>query len=287
MESTRFGPWKVTFDCSDGARINSLIYDETELLTTEPAAFRAPEKDYGEYETRPVYGYDDCFPSVNVCPYPGTMWQVPDHGEICWLNWEAARQKNRLVFSVDSNNLPVNFVREMCFGKNDLTWIFTVSNRSDRILPFQHVMHPLMPLADIRDMELPEFRVAFDEIARKKIDLKNAGDVRKFLLSRPSRTTNMLFLQNVKKGQISWTYRSGLSIEAKFPVKLFPAVGIWWNNDAYPDEDGCRRNECAFEPIPGMTSTLTEAIDSKDHQVVEPGQSTGWRIKWRVKQYSG
>jgi hypothetical protein len=283
MKEARFGPWKVIFDPEDGARINSLIYEETELLTTQPDDFRAPEQDYGEYETRPVYGYDDCFPSVNVCTYPGTNWLVPDHGELCWLAWQVARQNNHLLFSVDSENLSLNFKREMHFTDNELTWIFTVTNNDNRALPFQHVMHPLMPLSEICDMKLPEFGVTYDEIAKKNIDLSDSKSVKDFLLSRPVGTTNMLFLQNVKEDQMSWTYKSGLCVEAVFPVDKFPSIGIWWNNNAYPDENGCRRNECAFEPIPGMTSTLTDAVESGDHLSVGPDQRFSWQILWRIK----
>lgn len=283
MKQADFGQWRVIFDPDDGARINSLIYKETDLFTTAPADFKAPEQDYGEYEMRPVYGYDDCFPSVNECPYPETNWQVPDHGEVCWLVWEVAQHKDRLIFTTQSEILPLSLIREMRFSQNELVWRFTVTNSGKKTLPFQHVMHPLMPLSEIRDMALPEFGLALDEIAGKDTGLKTAGAIKKFLLSRPSGTTNMLFLQDVKSGIMSWTYASGVRIEAEFPSKQFPAIGIWWNNNAYPDEDGCRRNECAFEPIPGMTSTLTHAIETGHHLLVEAGQSTEWQIKWRIK----
>jgi hypothetical protein len=59
------GRW--TLDCSlaDGARIGRLQFDGIDLLTRAPAAFRPPAGDYGDYELRPVYGYDDCFPTVD------------------------------------------------------------------------------------------------------------------------------------------------------------------------------------------------------------------------------
>jgi hypothetical protein len=283
MKESQYGPWKVVFDPEDGARISSLMYKNTELLTTEPENFRPPEKDYGEYETRPVYGYDDCFPSVNVCKYPGTNWMIPDHGEICWLPWQVAKLDKSLIFIVDSESLPLGFEREMHFTEKELTWIFTVTNHGKKPQPFQHVMHPLMPLSEISDMSLPEFEHVFDEIARKNTDMADAKAVRNFLLSQPVGKTNMLFLQNVRKGKMSWTYRSGLCVEAVFPEKEFPSIGIWWNNSAYPDERGCRRNECAFEPIPGMNSTLEEAYRSGHHLLAAAGKSVTWQIRWRVK----
>lgn len=58
---------------------------------------------------------------------------------------------------------------------------------------------------------------------------------------------------------------------------------MWWNNSGYPDEDNCRRNECAFEPIPGTSSKLTEAHDEGLALLVKPGTTFLWEINWFMK----
>jgi len=83
--SFRFKHWFVRYAPSDGGRIGILRYKGIDLLTTAPDCFKPPLEDFGAYELRPVYGYDDCFPSVSACRYPGLTWEVPDHGEVCWL----------------------------------------------------------------------------------------------------------------------------------------------------------------------------------------------------------
>jgi hypothetical protein len=67
-----------------------------------------------------------------------------------------------------------------------------------------------------------------------------------------------------------------------FPEKKFPTIGIWWNNSAYPDEEGCRRNECAFEPIPGMNSSLSDAFKQNMHLTVAPKEKYTWQIQWKI-----
>ncbi|MBU0640301.1 MAG: hypothetical protein KKB50_15655 [Planctomycetes bacterium] len=63
---------------------------------------------------------------------------------------------------------------------------------------------------------------------------------------------------------------------------MFGTLGIWWNNAGYPDEDGCQRIECAFEPIPGPTSSLAEAYPGKGHLSVPPQGRLAWEITWNI-----
>ncbi len=281
--------WSVKYTPEDGARLESLQFDGVDLLTTKPDSFSAPKADYGEYETRPVYGYDDCFPSVSACPYPGHDLVIPDHGEVCWLPWEIIEKPDGLEFSVRSQALPFLLKREMRFSDNSLTWLFEVHNQGKEALPFQHVIHPVMPLDDVVGMQMPSFTSAFDDINQKTLKVKSPEDLRNYLLKQPKGTANMLFLQNVKEGKLSLEFRAltrqagSLKLEMHFPLELFPTVGIWWNNDGYPDEDGIRRNECAFEPISGSNSSLEDAHKEGSCLSVLPGEKMNWQIEWRMK----
>jgi len=277
-----FGPWLVEYTAEDGARLNRLCFNEYDLLTAEPKIFKAPSKDYGAYETRPVYGYDDCFPSVDSCKFPQKDWEIPDHGELCWLKWDTFIKTDSLVFTVKSKVLPLIFRREMIFSQNEINWNFEVKNEDDRIFPFQHVMHPLMRLDELSDFELPGFEKVYNAISHLNMELKNPLEVKEYLFNQGIGTANMLFIQNIKEGEMHWKYKNGINLKVIFPRKLFPGIGIWWNNSGYPDEDGCRRNECAFEPIPGLNSVLTDNYENKMCLSVSPGKIFKWQIKWRI-----
>ncbi len=281
-QNDQFGPWSIEYIPADGARISRLTYEKIDLLTAKPQNFTAPQKDYGLYETRPVYGYDDCFPSVDACDFPDIEWRIPDHGELCWLPWKVKKTTNGLAFEVTSQNLTIQFKRRISFADDQLVWSFAVENRGSQKIPFQHVMHPLLPLKNITDICLPQFGSVFDDIQQKTMPYHSPEAVREFLLSRPARTTNMLFLQNIKEGRMSWEYGRKLGIEASFSKELFPTIGIWWNNNQYPDEQNCRRNECALEPTPGLNSTLLDAFRDRKHLEVLPGEIFGWQITWRI-----
>ena len=275
-------PWSVIYSLEDGARLNHLSYNNYDLLTAEPKFFRPPTTDYGLYETRPVYGYDDCFPSCDPCKFPGSEWDVPDHGEICWLKWQVIEKENHLIFRIKSEVLPLIFKREMIFYRNSLTWKFEVQNNANVTLPFVHIIHPLLPLDEIVDLKLPAFETVYDEIADRILQLKDEESAQKFLFNQKKGNFNMLFLQNVQSGKMCWKYKNNLQIEMTFPVEFFPTIGIWWNNSAYPDEDGCRRNECAFEPVPGHVSDLSKAHKHGNCLSVLPQNSFSWEIVWEM-----
>lgn len=252
----KVGRWEIECDLTDGARIGRLRFDGMDLLTTRPADFRPPKTDYGRYETRPVYGYDDCFPTVETCG------QWPDHGELCWLRWSGTP----VASSVASALSPLKFTRRLDFEAAQLRWNFAVDNSGDMPAPVQHVMHPLMPPEEIDDIELPVGE-GFD-----------ANQIAADLLALPPGNTRMIFLKNVAEGVVRVGFRRGLQLTMRFATNLFPTLGIWWNNQGYPDEPGRRRSECAFEPVPSHDSKLTNGTT-----LTVPTQGRiAWRVDWEV-----
>ena len=72
-------------------------------------------------------------------------------------------------------------------------------------------MHPLMPLSEVVDIELPRFKSLYDAIKDQTIlELSSPYDVKKYLLNQKIGSANMLFLQDVDTGKMSWKYRNGI-----------------------------------------------------------------------------
>ncbi len=256
LEQVRLGRWEIVGDVADGARIACLRHAGHDLLTGPPARFHPPRADYGRYETRPVYGYDDCFPTVDACG----PW--PDHGELCWLPWTGTLTD----CTVTSRLAPLRFRRRLEFAPGHLRWHFTTRNDGPAPWPVQHVMHPLMPLAEIAALELPS-GTAHDgrQVARE-------------LLALPAGQARMLYLPGIAEGVVRLGYRGGPQLTVRFPTGLFPTLGIWWNHRGYPAEPGLQRSECAFEPVPGPDSTLTHGTT----MTVPAGGELSWRIDWEI-----
>jgi hypothetical protein len=236
----------------------------------------------GEYETRPVFGYDDCFPTVDPCPYPGKKFECKDHGELCWQKWQTEINGNTLICSTDCIYPKVYFKRLMSFEGNRLAWRFEVSNLSPEEVVFLHVMHALLPLQKITDMEIPEFRKVFDEVKSKETGLKSSTELGECLLAFRPGSSGMFLLRDIASGLVKLKFSSGLKLEINFDNKLFPTLGIWWNKGGYP-ESGQLRTECAFEPIPGTCSDLSKSFRDGLYLSIDPGEKTCWEVIWTIE----
>lgn len=283
IEKFQICEWAIDTIPNDGGRISRLSYKGNELLCRAPAVFRSPLKDYGLYETRPVFGYDDCFPTVDSCHFPvKPEFDVPDHGELCWLKWTVERNGNSVEFRTSGRELPVGFIRRMEFSGNALTWNFEVSNSSSTPVPFLHVMHPLMPLASVKGFEMPVFSSVYDEIGQKEASVCDSKALERHLMTLEPGKFSMLILRGVKTGRMNVDFKFPLRLEIVFPEELFSSVGIWWNNSGYPGEVGLERCECAFEPIPGICSSLERCFMNGKYLSVQPGSILSWNVKWNI-----
>lgn len=277
-----FQNWFVQCIPEDGARISILRFEGQDLLTASPPSFKAPDNFYGEYETRPVYGYDDCFPTVDPCLFPGEDFACRDHGNLCWKEWQVNVTGNSLVCSIDCIHPEVTFKRILEFAGNRLTWKFEVVNWSAKESVFLHVMHPLLPLREIQSIKLPGFARMVNETNSVEPVGKNAPEVAKHLLSVQPGGCEMILLQEIKEGVVVLGFQNGKNLRFRFDNKMFPTLGIWWNNAGYPDQIGLRRTECAFEPIPGTSSNLYNSYIDKTYLSVDKGKSLCWDIVWEI-----
>jgi hypothetical protein len=278
------GNWHIQCIPEEGARISVLQYAGRDLLTANPPAFKAPEVDHGEYETRPVYGYDDCFPSVDQCKYPDDNTTCRDHGELCWLKWQVKLNYNKLDCYIDCPRPKVTFKRMLEFIGNTLKWKFEVINISDTKLAFLHVMHALMPRNEIQNIELPRFSNIVDENNSVELDFKSPHEIASHLVNIHSGNYKMLLMKNINQGFIHLDFKKGLRLKIHYDHELFPTIGIWWNHSGYPDEKGLQRDECAFEPIPGTSSNLINSIKNGYSLHIEPAKTIHWKVTWEIEQ---
>jgi hypothetical protein len=276
------GKWFVQCIPEEGARLSALQYEGIDLLTGSPSDFRPPQMDYGEYETRPVYGYDDCFPTVDPCMYPNSGLVCRDHGNIYRMKWDVVHESNRLACRVDCHTPKVVFKRTLDFREDTLKWKFEVINPTDSEFAFLHIMHALMPLQDIQSIMLPGFYQVIDERTSMHLNFREADNVASYLQNMQPGAFAMLLVKGVKRGDIRLDLTTGLTLKISFSKNLFPTLGIWWNNSGYPDEDGRQRTECAFEPIPGSSSNLGQAFTDGTYLKVTPRGNLKWEINWHI-----
>jgi hypothetical protein len=276
------GNWQVECQPDDGARISVLKYLGYNLFTTVPTSFKLPDEDYGEYENRPVYGYDDCFPTVEECRYPNENFGLKDHGDVCWQSWNVNRENGKLICTTDLTNPMFRLIRILDFKGNMLKWHFEVINRSGKVLPFIHVMHPLMPLLEIKTIEISEFGKVYSETNSVVHEFANSKMLNAYLQNIPVGSFEMLFIRNVRVGTARLHFKNGMQMKIDYDINLFPTTGIWWNNGGYPDA-GIRRTEFAVEPIPGSCSNLEKTFRDGFFLKVKPREAFNWTINWTME----
>lgn len=278
------GPWEIECLPHDGGRLSVLRFDGRDLLTSAPERFTPPAGDFGAFESRPAYGYDDCFPTVDACRFPGDeTFDAPDHGELLWLEWDVRAEGDRLECRATSQLLPVTFRRTLIPSESALRWEFEIENLSDRSIPCLHVMHALMPPGEIAGLRLPECEAVHDESIEGIPVWAGGDDPASYLLNAAPRTAHMLLMRRCRSGCAEVAFRDGPVIEITWPVELLPTLGVWWNNGGFPDEDACRRYECALEPMPGSTSSLATSHADRMHLTVPPHGRLSWCITWTIK----
>jgi hypothetical protein len=105
------------------------------------------------------------------------------------------------------------------------------------------------------------------------------------LLDKKPGTATMLFVRNIRVNEIGLGFEENLNTKIIFPKAHFNTIGIWWNNSGYPDEEGCRRNECAFEPVTGLSSNLSAEYKRGKYLLAAARKSYKWHIKWKMNHH--
>ena len=278
-----FENWHIQCIPEDGGRISVLKFAGYDLLTRELPGFKPPDRFLGIYETRPVYGYDDCFPTVDPCIYPGDQTECRDHGELYSLEWKVLAEKQTLNCSAECLNPRVSFKRILTFDGYKLCWRFEVVNKSSRMIKFLHVMHALMPLENIQYFSVPGFISVIDEITQQQCSMKDPQELYDHLAGVSNGNYNMILLRNTHEGFVKIGFKEGFILYIRYNCKMFPTLGVWWNNSGYPEEKGLERNECAFEPIPGTCSNLSKSSADGIFLSAAPGKKLCWEIDWELE----
>ncbi len=125
-----------------------------------PVAYGAP------FAEQDMAGWDEMFPTILACPYPGPGPQhgvpLPDHGEAWALPWGVTRAADgELTLTLEGRALPYRLTRTATLGPTDtLTLHYTLENLGDDPMPTMWAAHPqFLAGADCRIVLPPELTV--------------------------------------------------------------------------------------------------------------------------------
>lgn len=279
------GDWEVCCDHDDGGRIGSIRWRGRELLTQPHLVggrFVAPTMDYGEYENRPVFGYDDCWPCIEACEWPGMGAKARDHGELVWLQWESRLDDGALIACANDKNGRWRFERRTLACDGALVFEYTCANTGDAPFPMSWAGHVLIPPTSVTALSLPEFgRARQDFPPGAKDELRSPADVWSYLQARSMGSATFLVIEDVsghdlsvRVGDLNWRW----SVEGISK----PAIGLWYNRRGYPGSDNLARDEFGIEWMTSPACALSDVPRATDAVVLEPGTELSWRMKWEI-----
>ena len=280
------GDWDV--ECQDeGGRLTRVRWGGRDLLTRPHlpgGQFRRPAPRWGEYETRPVFGYDDCWPSLEVSAWPQREQRVRDHGELCWRRWTVDKQGGAMLATASEPG-DWTFTRGLRCDEGVLRFDFTVTNEGQRPLAMGWAGHCLVPPGDVRGLVLPGYQTASwawppDPSRDRPADAQGVWSV---LSALPRGTAVMLVLGHCHPPSFTVAL-DGLSWRVAIEGVVRPALGLWYNRAGYPPEAGLEREEFGLEWMLTAECVLQDAAASGSAIALAPGQALRWAITWSMEE---
>ncbi|GAB6926183.1 hypothetical protein JCM10914A_01660 [Paenibacillus sp. JCM 10914] len=278
-----------------GSRVISLRNRRTgrEWLT-QPGGKLERSEYASSFGNRDGSGWDEMFPTINPCRYPAFPWEgaeLPDHGEVWSIPWEAYCAQEQLHCSVQGIRIPYQLRKTYSFPREDCLRIdYAVHNPSPFPFSFLWAAHPLFQIEEGMEIivpeELREIIVSYSAQGR----LGETGAIGKWpkpLEERPdirlNRTGNPLeasaekfyFTGELPDGRASIydpVAREGLGV--LFPKEQVPYLSIWANYGGYQGQ-----YHLAIEPATGLLDDLSYAMGQSAVAEVPAGGTYTWHLE--------
>lgn len=281
-----------------GGKIISLVNKATgrEFLsrTNIPHRMRTYADRFENYERD---GADECFPTVEDCPYPAFPWEgvpVPDHGEVWTLPWQYEVKQGRLQMWVKGVRLPYVFQRDLRFEtlargeKPYIRFSYTVRNESPFEMPFVYAFHPLFKVETRARILMPSgtdvvsymstedrlgppmTRHTWPKVTDVTLDKAyNRSSIR----SSRTKEAEKIFSTRLEQGRCALVYPNGEFIGFLFPAKKLPHLGLWINEGGWNN-----LHHAALEPSTSQVDRLDTAWGLKACGVVPANGQYEWDI---------
>lgn len=236
--------------------------------TTGLKLFRNQSGD--RFETGPLAGVDECFPTIAPCEYRGRA--LPDHGELWPAAWSvdrAAWQTGLLRTTATPAISPFHFCRTIELAGNEVRLRYQLTNRSATAEKFLWAFHPLLKLHPGDWLELPSSTRALFNGATWLDDISSAPIAGKCA---------KIFAAPVAEGFAAIDNPvTGDRLEFEWSPSENNVLGIWVTRGGWHGHE-----HFSVEPSNGDADRLTDAVARGRCGTISGGQTIQWRICLRV-----
>ncbi len=277
---------RAIFLPNHGAKLASLFHKETlsEFLVQNQSDAYATLEYGGDYVSSECSGFDDMFPTIDSCVYDEAPWSgtvMPDHGEVCSLDWHSEIEGDAVHMWVYGVRFPYRMDKWAELKGNRLEVRYLIQNLSGFDFNCIYAAHVMInsqlggklgvsypansPITCMFSQDSsfmkPQNLYTWPHISQDKADCCET--------TADANTYKFYFNDKDTGGRCSYRYPNGLCIEM---IHDLPYLGIWVNNGAFKGYQNV-----AFEPCTGMYDTPIVAREKmkscvlKRHQKLEFG----------------
>jgi len=247
----------------------------------------------GPFSAADSNGFDDMFPTIDPCPYPGEGplrgAAMPDHGEL----WSAAMAYSPageagLELRADGRAFPYRFAKTVTLEPGALLIRYEAENLSDREFRCLWAAHPLFASRPGMRIEVPpecdrvvnaygtaelgpvgaEWPYPLGSGADLSLVHLGTGLCRKYYFSNP-----------LTAGTCALRDRDGgYSVKLSFPAGEVPYLGVWVNEGGWHGQ-----NNVALEPAwCGMDSPAAAAVHRMEGRPLGGRERRRWHLRIEV-----
>lgn len=285
-----------------GAKIVSLLDKRTggEWLAG-PGTRPLKPLEYGAaFERQDMSGWDEMFPTISACPYPGPGpahgVALPDHGEVWALPWtveEAAAGSLRL--SVAGRALPYTLARTLSLSAPDtLLFQYHLTNHDPEPLPYLWTAHPQFACgAGARIVLPPEVTQVCNALPPAwgwgEPERRFGWPLAQRVDGQPQRIDEVRGPAQRQARKFYTLPDAHIGSAAVVREETGDWLHLAWNPDAIPYfglwvDEGRLHHEAvaAPEPATGFYDSLARAFEKQEVQVLGPGATTTWSLTAQV-----
>jgi galactose mutarotase-like enzyme len=259
-----------------------------------------------DYATHDISGFDECFPTIGACRYPGEGPQLADHGELWSRPWRVESTLESTVdavtTAVDGVALPYTFHRTVSLpAPGTVRLDYRIRNHGRTGFAWLWSAHPLLAAEPGMRVELPgepsltkEFglsnRIGPDDDTGLRGHLSRhvwpyvrgadgrLNDLRRLDFPQPP-VTDKVVARVLDEGWAALAVpASGERLTIRFDPVTLPFLGVCVNLGAWP-ATGEPGRWVAIEPSTGSTDRLDEAHARGECGWLEPGATRSWHLE--------
>jgi hypothetical protein len=299
---------EVTIIPELGGKISSIRWSGRELLARNPSKKLVPARYAAPYADYDASGFDECIPTIGPCNYPEHPWkgiELPDHGEVWSLPWDAWEEDGCLCLRTQGIRLPYVFEKKIqIVGSGEIRIQYDLANPTPLPIKYLWSSHPLIAPQPGMRIYLPEgvkVRVDWSKDGRLGDLLGehdwplthdctgNAVDL-SLILSEEARLVDKLYTTRLTQGWCALHEPSSdMYLAFVFSPEKIPYVGLSINMGGWPvDESGKLPGyyNLGLEPCNGYPDRLDYAIARGVCQVLLAGSRVEWDLLFKVGQTS-